>query len=76
MVFVALDVATAALEGWRWLEHVPQWFGAGLAVGGEMVERRDELVSFVADVAGFLSHGQRLHFLLFLTLTLVSVQDL
>lgn len=76
MVFVAFDVAAAALEGGRRLEHVPQRFGAGLAVGGEVVERRDELVTFVADVAGLLSDGQRLHFLLFLTLALVRVQDL
>lgn len=76
MVFVALDVAAAALEGGRRLEHVPQRFGAGLAVSGEVVERRDELVTFVADVAGFLADGQRLHFLLLLTLAFVSVQDL
>lgn len=76
VVFVALDVAAAALEGRRRLEHVPQRFGAGLAVRREVVERRDELVPFVADVAGFLSDGQRLHFLLLLALALVCVQDL
>lgn len=61
VVLVALDVAAAALQGRRRLEHVPQRLGAGLAVGGEVVERGDELMALVADVAGLLSDGQRVH---------------
>lgn len=61
MVLVALDVAAPALQSRRRLEHVPQRLGARLAVGGEMVERGDELMALVADVAGFLPDGQGLH---------------
>ena len=57
MVFVALDVASPALQRRRRLEHVPQGLGAGLAGGGEVVEGGDELVTFVADVAGLLPDG-------------------
>lgn len=61
MVFVALNVATPAFQSRRRLEHIPQRLGARLAVGGEVVERGDELVALVADVAGLLSNGQWLH---------------
>lgn len=61
MVLVAFDVAAPALQSRRRLEHVPQWLGARLTVGGEVVERGDELVALMADVAGLLSNGQRLH---------------
>lgn len=54
MFSVALDVAALALQGYGWLEHVPQGFGAGLAVGGEMVEAGDELVALVVDEAYLL----------------------
>lgn len=78
MVLVALDVAAPALQGGRRLEHVPQRLGARLAVGGEVVERRDELVALVADAAGFLPDGQRLHgeLRLLLALPLIGVKNL
>ena len=78
VVLVALDVAASALQGGRWLEHVPQRLGAGLAVGGEMVECGNELVALVADVAGLLSNGKRLNWKLWLLLafSLVGIQDL
>lgn len=75
MVLVALDVAAPALESWRRLEHVPQGLGAGLAVGGEVVKRGDELVTLVADV-GLLAYGQRLQLLLPLALSFIGIQDL
>lgn len=34
---MALDVAAAALQGWRRLEDVPQRLGTGLAVGREVI---------------------------------------
>lgn len=78
VVFVALDVAAPALQGRRWLEHVPQWLGARLTVGGEVVERGDELVALMADVAGLLSDGQRLHgkLRLLFALSLIGVKNL
>lgn len=78
MVLVALDVAAPALESGRRLEHVPQRLGARLAVGGEVVQRGDELVALVADVAGLLSDGQRLHGKLWLlfALALIGIKDL
>lgn len=57
MVFVALDVASSALQRWRRLEHVPQGFGARLTVSGEVVEGGDELMALVADVTGLLPDG-------------------
>lgn len=47
VVLVALDVAAATLQCWRRFEDVPQRLGAGLAVGGKVVECGDELVAFV-----------------------------
>lgn len=78
VVLVALDVAAPALQGRRRLEHVPQWLGACLTVGGEVVQRGDELVALVADVAGLLSDGQRLHgkLRLLFALSLVGVKNL
>lgn len=78
MVLVALDVAAPALQSRRRFEHVPQGLGAGLAVGGEVVDGGDELVAFVADVAGLLSDGQRLHgkLRLLFALAFVGVQNL
>lgn len=78
VVLVALDVAAPALQSWWRFEHVPQGFGACLAVGGEVVDGGDELVAFVADVAGLLSDGQRLHGKLWLlfALTFIGVKNL
>lgn len=76
VVFVALGVAAAALEGRRRLEDVPQRPGAGLTVGGEVVESGDELVALVADVGGTLAKWQGLHFLVTFTLSLIGIQDL
>lgn len=78
MVLVTFDVAAPALEGRRRFEHVPQRLGARLAVGGEMIQRVDELVAFVADVAGLLTDGQRLHgeLGLLLTLAFIGVKNL
>lgn len=75
VVLVAFDVAAPALESGGRLEHVPQRLGARLAVGGEVVERGDELVALVADVAGLLPDLHRELGLLF-TLALVGVEDL
>lgn len=75
VVLVAFDVAAPAFQSGGRLEHVPQRLGARFAVGGEVVERGQELVALVADVAGLLPD---LHWelrLLF-TLTLVGVEDL
>lgn len=77
VVLVALDVAAPALQGRRRLEHVPQRLGACLTVGGEVVERGDELMALVADVARLLSNGQRLRKLwLLFALALVGIKDL
>lgn len=78
MIFVAFDVAAPAFQSGRRFEHVPQWFGAGLTVGGEMVKRGDELVALVADVTGLLPNRQRLHWKLGLLFALpfVGVKNL
>lgn len=78
MIFVAFDVAAPAFQGRRWLEHVPQRFGARLTVGGEVVKSWDELVALVADVTGFLSDWQRLHWKLglFFALAFIGIEDL
>lgn len=73
MVLVAFNVAASALQSRRGLEHVPQWLGAGLTVGGEVVEGGDKLVAFVTDVAGLLSDGQRLHWELRLLFALAFI---
>lgn len=78
VVLVALDVAAPALQSrWRF-EHVPQRLGARLAVGGEVVQCGDELMALVADVAGLLSNGQRLHrkLRLLFALALVGIKNL
>ena len=73
---MALDVAAPALEGgWR-LEDMPQGLGAGLAVGGEVVERGDELVAFVGQTVGLVALGHRLHVGLLPALALVGIEDL
>lgn len=78
VVFVALDVAAPALQSRWWLEHVPQWLGTRLTVGGEVVECGDELVTLMADVAGLLSNSQRLHWKLqlFFALALIGIKNL
>lgn len=76
VVFVALDVAAAALEGGRGLEDVPERFGAGLAVGGEVVEGGDELVAFVGQAVGLVSLWDGLQVRLLPALALVGIQDL
>lgn len=78
VVFVALCVAAAALEGGRGLEDVPQGTAAGLAAGGEVVEREDELVTLVADAGGPITErsGLRHHLRIALTLALVGIEDL
>lgn len=75
---MALGVAAAALEGRRRLEDVPERTSAGLAAGGEVVEREDELVALVADVGGTVAvrRGLHHHLLVALALALVGVQDL
>lgn len=74
MVFVALDVASSAFQGWRWFEHVPQGFGTSFTVSGKVVQGRDELMTLMANVAGLVPRKRFL--LLFLALTLISIQDL
>lgn len=76
MVLVALDVASAALQGRRGLEHVPQRFGASLAVRGEMIEGGDELVAFVGQAVGLITLRNSLHVRLLPALTFISIQDL
>lgn len=78
VVLVALDVAAPALQSRRRLEHVPQWLGARLTVGGEVVERGNELVALMADVAALLSNGQRLHgkLRLLFALALIGIKNL
>lgn len=78
VVLVALDVAAPALQSRRRLEHVPQWLGARLTVGGEVVERGNELVALMADVAGLLSNGQWLHgkLRLLFALALIGIKNL
>lgn len=78
MVLVALYVAAPALQSRRWLEHVPQWLGACLTVGGEVVECGDKLVALVADVAGLLSNGQWLHrkFWFLLAFAFIGIKNL
>lgn len=48
---MALGVAAMALEGRRGLENIPQGSSAGITAGGEVVERKDELVALVVDVS-------------------------
>lgn len=75
MVFVALDVASSAFEGWRWFEHVPQGFGTGFTVSGKVVQGWDELMTLMANVAGLVPR-KRFQLLLFLALALICIQDL
>lgn len=73
---MALDVAAAAFQGmWR-LEDVPQGLGAGFAVGREVVERGDELVTFVGQTVGLVALRDRLHVRLLPALPLIGIQDL
>lgn len=78
VVFVALGVAAAALEGRRGFENVPQGPSAGLAAGGEVVESEDELVALVTDVRGTIPVWRGLHYNLLFTFNLafIGVQDL
>lgn len=76
VVLVALDVAAATLQRWRRLEDVPQRFGTGLAVGRKVVERGDELVTFVWETVGFVALRHRLHVRLLPAFSLVGVQNL
>lgn len=76
VVFVALDVAAATLQGWRRLEDVPQRLGAGLAVGGKVVQCGDELVAFVWETVGFVPLRNRLHVRLLPAFSLVGIQNL
>lgn len=73
---MALHVAAAALQGGRWLEDVPEGLGAGLAVGGEVVERGDKFVALVGQTVGLVALGGCLHLHLLSTFTLVGIQDL
>ncbi len=72
---MALDVASSAFESWRWFEHVPQGFGTGFTVSGEVVQGGNELMTLMANVAGLVPR-KRFQFLFFLALTLISIQDL
>lgn len=76
VVFVALDVAAATLQRWRRLEDVPQRLGAGLTVGGKVVECGDELVSFVWEAVGFVTLWHRLHVGLLPAFSLVGIENL
>lgn len=76
VVLVALDVAAATLQRWGRLKDVPQRLGAGLAVGGKVVERRDELVAFVWKTVGFVALRHRLHVGLLPAFSLVGIQNL
>lgn len=50
VVFMAFNMAAAAFQSRRRLEHMPQWLHAGLAVGWKVVESRNKFMSFVADI--------------------------
>lgn len=76
VVLVALNVAAPALQSGRRLEHVPQRLGARLAVGGEVVERGNELVTLVADVAGLLSDGLHRKLWFLFTFSFIGIKDL
>lgn len=78
VIFVALGVAAAALEGRRGPEHVPQGPSAGLTAGGEVVQSQDELVTLVADVGGTITvrHGLHDQLLFTLNLAFIGIQDL
>lgn len=73
---MALDMAASTLQGGRGLEDVPQRLGAGLAAGGEVVQRGDELVALVGQTVGLVPLRRRLHLRLLPALSLVGVQDL
>ena len=73
---MALDVAAAALQGVRRLEDIPQGLGAGFTVGREVVERGDELVTFVGQTVGLVPLRDSLHVRLLPALPLVGIQDL
>lgn len=78
VVFVALGVAAAALEGRRGLENVPQGSSTSLTAGGEVVESEDELVSLMADVGGTIAMRCLLdnNLLVSFTLGFIGIQDL
>lgn len=76
MVLVALDMAAAALQGWRGLEHVPQGLGASLTIRREMVEGGDELMAFVGQAVGLITLRNTLHVRFLPTLTLISIEYL
>lgn len=76
VVLVALDMAAPALQCRRRLEHMPQGLGARLTVGGEVVERGDELVALVGQAVGLVALRESLHVRLLPALPLVGIQDL
>lgn len=75
---MALGVAAMALEGRRGLENIPQGSSAGITAGGEVVERKDELVALVVDVSRTISIQRWVHYSLLVTfkLAFIVVQDL
>lgn len=76
MIFVTLDMASATLECRRRFKNVPQRFGTGLTVRGEVVKRGDELVTLVCQTVRLLTLGGGLGVHVLPALALVSVQDL
>lgn len=73
---MALHVATATLQRWRWLEDVPQRLGTGLTVGREVIKRGNELMAFVWETVGFVDLRDRLHVRFFSALSLVGIENL
>lgn len=73
---VALNMASSALQGRRWLKDMPQRFGTGLTVGREVVECRNEFMAFVILEVSFFTLLNRFHFYIFPTFTFICIQYL
>ena len=76
VVLVALDMAAATLQGgWR-LKNVPQWLGAGVAVGREMIQCGDEFMALVGKAVGLVPLRNCLHVHLLPALSLIGIKNL
>lgn len=73
---MALNVATAAFQSRRGLEHMPERFGASLTVRWEMIEGGNELVAFVGQAVGLIPLRNALHVSFLPTLTFIGIKDL
>lgn len=78
VIFVALGVAAATLQGGRGFKDVPQRSSTGLTARGEVVQSGDELVALVTYVGRSVTKRCGLHddLLVPFDFTFIGVQDL